>query len=88
MFELLDKACTMETRYKFLHPVAIENDPAYITCDPYDICTTQQEEHGKLISDSDWRALATKLPKSNSAGTEERSPTPDTPSQNQVQCHR
>ena len=86
MFKLLDKAHTMETKYKLLGPVAMGNDPAYITCGPCAICATLQEEHGKLISDSDWPTLATKLLESNSASTKEQLPTPDTSSQQQVQC--
>ena len=65
MFELLDKARTLETKYKLLDPALIGNDPLYTTYRPYAICSTLQEEHGKLLSDSDWPALATKLPESN-----------------------
>ena len=66
MFALLDETRTLETKYKLLDPVAITNDPLYTSYGPYVICVKLQEEHGKLISDSDWPALATKLPESNS----------------------
>ena len=66
MFSLLDDTHTLETKYKLLDPAAITNDALYTTYGPYSICAKLQEEHGKLISDSDWPALATKLPESNS----------------------
>ena len=74
----------METKYKLLDPVAMGNDPAYTTCGPYTICATLEEEHDKLISDSDWPTLTTKSPESNSAGTNEKQPNPENPAQYQV----
>ena len=48
-----------------MDPAAITNDVLYTTYGPYAICSKIQEEHGKLISDSDWPALAIKLHESN-----------------------
>ena len=49
----------------------MENDHEYVKFDPYAICTTLQGEHGCLITDSDWPALAVKLPESNNMAPEE-----------------
>ena len=65
MYVLLDEAWTLETKYKLLDPVAITNDPLYTTYGPYSICAQLQEEHEKLVSNSDWPTLASKLPESN-----------------------
>ena len=65
MFTLLDEARTLETKYKLQDPASITADPLYTTYSPYAICSKLQEKHGKLISDSDWPALAMKLPESN-----------------------
>ena len=78
----------METKYKLLDPASMGNDPQYTTVGPYAICSTLQEEHGKLISDSDWPALSTKLPESNSATTEMQTKEPDSPLQNKIQCYK
>ena len=43
------------------------DDSDYTSYGPYAVCTVLQEEHGKLIADSDWPALAMKLPESNVA---------------------
>lgn len=88
MFELLDKACTLETKYKLLDPAAMGNDPLYTTYGPYAICSTLQEEHGKYISDSDWPALAVKLPKLNSAATDLPSSDSNLPQTPLVQCYK
>ena len=53
MFNLLDSARTLETKYKLLDPAAITNDDLYTTYGPYAICLAIQEERGRLISDSD-----------------------------------
>ena len=47
------------------------NDPEYTSYGPYAIRAVLQEEHGKLIADSDWPVLATKLPESNATGGSE-----------------
>ena len=65
MFALLDSTRTLETRYRLKNPATMGNDPEYTTYGPYVICATLQDEHGTLIADSDWPALATKLPESN-----------------------
>ena len=65
MFVLLDEARTLETNYKLLDPTTMSMDPQYTTYGPYAVCVALQEGHGRLISDSDWPALATKLPESN-----------------------
>lgn len=88
MFELLDKARTMETKYKLLDPASMGKDPAYTTCGPYAVCAALQEEHGKLISDSDWPALAVKLPESNSAGTVDQSKAPEKSDPASIQCYK
>ena len=69
LFILLDSARTLETKYKLLDPASIANDALYTFYGTYAICSAIQEEHGRLISDSDWPALAKKLPESNSAKT-------------------
>lgn len=65
MYALLDSARTLETRYRLRDPATMGMDPDYTSYGPYAICSVLQEEHGKLIADSDWPALATKLPESN-----------------------
>ena len=65
MFTLLDDARTMETKYRLLDPATMQNDPNYSTLGPYGLCAKLQDEHGKLIADSDWPALASTLPESN-----------------------
>ena len=83
MFVLLDEARTLETKYKLLDPATMSMDPQYSTYDPYTVCAALQEEHGQLISDSDWPALATKLSESNVMPTnhnpnnDQMKPTPD-----------
>ena len=47
------------------------SDSEYTTYGPYAICATLQDEHGKLIADSDWPVLATKLPESNTTADDE-----------------
>ena len=69
MFALVDKARTLETKYRLLDPASMGRDEQYTTYGQYTICGTLQDEHGKLIADSDWPALASKLPESNSAPT-------------------
>lgn len=65
MFTLLDSARTLETKYRLLDPATMGNDNDYTSYGPYAICATLQDEHGKLLADSDWPTLATKLPESN-----------------------
>ena len=67
MFTLLDHARTLETKYCLLDHETMGLDADYTKYGSYVICATLQDEHGKLIADSDWPALATKLPKSNNA---------------------
>ena len=84
MFALLDETRTLETKYKLLDPAAMTKDPLYTSYGPYAVCAILQEEHGTLISDSDWPALATKLPESNTIPV-----TPDQPSTDKnVQCYK
>ena len=66
MFTLLDNARTLETKYRLLDPKLMGSDKDYTSFGPYAVAATLQEEHGKLIADSDWPALAAKLPESNS----------------------
>ena len=84
MYALLDSARTLETSYHLKDPVTMGDDPAYTSVGPYAICAALQEEHGRLIADSDWPALATKLPESNAVTPEE---TMDTPPK-QFQCFK
>ena len=84
MYALLDSTRTLETSYRLKDPVPMGDDPAYTNVGPYAICAALQEEHGRLIADSDWPALATKLPESNAVTTEE---TMDTPPK-QFQCFK
>ena len=89
MFTLLDETRTLETKYKRRDPASIATDPLYTTYGPYAICSKLQEEHGKLISDSDWPALATKLPESNTLPVEsvdDRKAVP--PSDPTIQCYK
>ena len=62
----------------------MDDDPEYTNVGPYAICVVLQEEHGRLIADSDWPALATKLPESNEVTPEEAIETP----QKQIQCFK
>ena len=66
MFEMLDRARTLESKYRLLDPAFMDEDADYTSYGPYAICSKLQDEHGTLISESDWPALATKLPESNS----------------------
>ena len=43
MFNLLDLARTLETKYKLLDPAAITNDELYMTYEPYAICSAIQK---------------------------------------------
>ncbi len=70
MFALLHKTCTLETKYCLLGHVSMGQYAEYTTYGSYAICATLQDKHGKLIADSDWPALADKLPESNSAPTD------------------
>ena len=81
MVDLLDKARTLETKYQLLDPASMGRDAEYTVYGPYAICATLQDGHGKLIADSDWPALATKLPESNSAPT-----VPD--DEQKIQCYK
>ena len=81
MFTLLDNVRTLETKYRLLDPATMGDDSSYTLYGPYAICATLQDEHGKLIADSDWPALATKLPESNAAIPEPKNP-------GEVQCYR
>ena len=81
MFALLDKVRTLETKYRLLDPASMGRDAEYTVYGPFAICATLQDEHGKLIADSDWPVLATKLPKSNSAPT-----VPD--DEQKIQCYK
>ena len=88
MFQLLDSARTLETKYKLLDPAAMTTDPLYTTYGPYAVCAALQEEHGRLISDSDWPALASKLPESNTAPTNHKDDSPSSEDQQHIQCFK
>ena len=53
MFTLLDEARTLETKYRLLDPATMGDDSTYTAHGPYAVCAVLQEEHGKLIADSD-----------------------------------
>ena len=71
MFTLLDQARTLETKYWLLDPVMMKLDTNYTLYRPYAVCTALREEHGKLITDSNWPALATKSPESSLAPSQQ-----------------
>ena len=83
MYVLLDKARTLETKYHLLDPVSMGNDPNYTKYGPYALCAALQDEHGKLIADSDWPALALKLPEMNNVTPDQATDTNKT-----IQCYR
>ena len=88
MFMLLDEARTLESKYKLLDPAAMGKDALFTTYGPYAICAALQEQHGRLLSDSDWPALATKLPESNTATATNDTPLPPSTSTSTVQCYK
>jgi hypothetical protein len=67
VFNLLDKVKQMEHKYKVLDPRKICDDSEYSIYGPIALITTLHEIYGRLITDHDWPALATKLPQSNNA---------------------
>ena len=83
MYVLLDAAWTLETRYRLLDPRTMGDDPDYTKYGPYAICASLQEEHGKLIADSDWPALANKLPETNNVSPEENNDK-----EKNIQCYK
>ncbi len=82
IYPLLDEVRTLETRYRLKDPITMGNDPACAKFGPYVLWASLQDEHGKLITDSDWPALASKLPETNKAV-----PAPDEPSKD-FECYR
>ena len=83
MFTLLDFTRTLETKYRLLDPAMMGQDADYTKYVPYAICAALQDEHGKLITDSDWPALATKLPESNAVQLQTQHQ-----SSNEIQCFK
>ena len=71
MHALLDSTRMLETKYRLRDPVLMGDDPEYVKFGPYAICAMLQEEHSRLIADSDWPALAVKLPESNNTVPED-----------------
>ncbi len=69
VFNLLDYVKTMEHKYKVLDPRSLLKDSDYPKYGPVALISTLHEMYGRLISDHDWPALATKLPQSNNAAT-------------------
>ena len=82
MYTLLDEAQTLETRHRLIDPIIMGNGPAYTKFGPYALCASLQDEHSKLIANSDWPALASKLPETNNAA-----PAPNEPNKD-FQCYR
>ena len=87
MFEILDKARRLELKYRLLDPTSMGEDAEYTSYGPYAICSMLQDEHGKLIAESDWPVLATKLPESNSAPTVPLNQVP-TSTDKAIQCYK
>ena len=71
MHALLDAARTLETRYRLKDPITMGDNPEYTKYGPYAIYTSLQEEHGRLVVDSDWPALANKPSETNNVTPEE-----------------
>ncbi len=65
MFALVDKARTLETKYRLLDHASMGYNADYTTYGPYAICAILQDEYENLVADSDWPALSSKLPESN-----------------------
>ena len=84
---IINNVCTLESKYRLLDPALMGEDAEYTSYGPYTICSKLQDEHGKLILESDWPALVTKLPESNSAPAE----TPyqiSTATDKAIQCYK
>ena len=67
VFNLLDKVKQMEHKYKVLDPRKICDDSEFSMYGPIALITTLHEIYGRLLTDHDWPALATKLPQRNNA---------------------
>ena len=67
VYNLLDTVKQMEHKYKVLDPRKILTDPSYDKLGPIGLISTLHEIYGRLLTDHDWPALATKLPQSNNA---------------------
>ena len=87
MFEMLDKTRTLESKYRLLDPASMGEDAEYTSYGPCAICSKLQDEHGKLIAESDWTALAMKLPESNSAPAGPLNQVP-TSTEKAIQCYK
>jgi hypothetical protein len=74
-FTKLDLVKRMESTYKLSDPKLITADVYYHELGPIGIVSWVQKEHGKLFTDHEWPALASKLPKINLAGTETNLPS-------------
>ena len=76
VYNLLDTVKQMEHKYKVLDPRKILQDPQYNKLGPIGLISTPYEMYGRLVTDHDWPALATKLPQSNNAATSNASAKP------------
>ncbi|KAI2509164.1 hypothetical protein MHU86_5283 [Fragilaria crotonensis] len=85
IFTLLDSVKGMEHKYKMLSPEMLVKDPDYPTYGPIGLISTLHEIYGRLITDRDWPALATKLPQSNNAATSSR---PSSSNGTAIKCFR
>jgi hypothetical protein len=89
IFNLLDHVKTMEYKYKVLDPRSIIKDPKYSEFGPIALISTIHQLYGRLITDHDWPALATKLPQSNNASTNDgRYSRPSSRDQDHRKCFR
>ena len=67
VYNLLDTVKQMEHKYKVLDPRKALKDPQYDKLGAIGLISTLHEMYGRLVTDHDWPALATKLPQSNNA---------------------
>ena len=66
VYAYLDRVRQMEHKYKLADPKQLEHDAEYAELGPVGIIAMLQKEHGALLSDKEWPALALQLPEANS----------------------
>jgi hypothetical protein len=66
VYAYLDRVCQMEHKYKLADPKQLEHNAEYNELGPVGIIAMLQKEHGTLLSDKEWPALALKLQEANS----------------------
>ena len=86
---LLDSVKTLEHKYKMVTPDQLLADTEYVKYGPIGLITTLHEIYGRLITDRDWPALASKLPQSNNAPASASSrPTSSYGGNTDIKCFR